>query len=147
MSDFFTTFVDLDWLYSVEFVSNISNQNSGTFQRIGPDLDRTIALYSVELFISTIYIILCNNLGDFFISVLVCGEISWWYRYKIQTNMNLKYNSVYWSARRSFVDKYNHIANEKMFWLSDDKAGWIWFQIIFDFSRIFVSKNHEIITI
>ena len=26
MSDFFTTFVDLDWLYSVEFVSNTINE-------------------------------------------------------------------------------------------------------------------------
>ena len=38
MSDFFTTFVDLDWLYSVEFVSNTIiekfNGSSGSDQNL-----------------------------------------------------------------------------------------------------------------
>ena len=33
MSDFFTTFVDLDWLYSVEFVSNTINEKFKWFKK------------------------------------------------------------------------------------------------------------------
>ena len=66
MSDFFTTFVDLDWLYSVELVSNITIQDLSTIFSNRPSstcpLNRVLRIQKLQTGIRK------NSLSALFIS-------------------------------------------------------------------------------